>query len=268
MAAFRLGVVDYLNAAPLWYPLKRDSRVELVPDVPSQLASMLRDGAIDAGLIPIIEYFRSDDLRLVSGMGVCSHGPVRSVRLFRRCPVEMIGSVRLDGNSRTSAALTQVILQDLYGIRATYRSGVVDPGRINDMSEDAALIIGDPALRAAHNTTLPSLDLGQEWHKLTGRPFVYAGWLIGSGIPEAREGELAAILRAAAQTGCAELRRVGIEFLATHTSCGFGESMVLHYLSKVISYTVGDAELAGLDEFAQRASFLGLCSERPILLAQ
>ena len=39
---------------------------------------------------------------------------------------------------------------------------------------DAALVIGDPALYL--DTDVPRLDLGEEWQRRTGLPFVYAFW--------------------------------------------------------------------------------------------
>ncbi|MCL5292019.1 MAG: hypothetical protein M1548_05755, partial [Actinobacteria bacterium] len=45
------------------------------------------------------------------------------------------------------------------------------------LEADAALLIGDPALRARHEAkNLYLYDLGSEWKKLTGRRMVYAVW--------------------------------------------------------------------------------------------
>ena len=55
--------------------------------VPSACARLLRDGAIDLGLIPSIEYLQSAEYRFVPGVGIGSRGPVASVALYARVPV-------------------------------------------------------------------------------------------------------------------------------------------------------------------------------------
>lgn len=110
----RIGAVNYLNTKPLIYELESlAGDAELILDYPSRLADDLQRGRLDVALIPIIEYFRAGTYSLVPDIAIASDGPVLSVTLFSRVPWTAIRRVALDEGSRTSAALTQVLLQML-----------------------------------------------------------------------------------------------------------------------------------------------------------
>ena len=116
-SAIRVGAVNYLNTKPLIYDLQELApQVELMLDVPSRLADLLRDGSLDVALIPVIEYFRAGCYTIVPDVAIVSRGPVLSVTLFSKVPWPEIGCVALDAGSRTSAALAQVLLQKRYGL--------------------------------------------------------------------------------------------------------------------------------------------------------
>src|SRR5690606_37106515 len=135
------GVVEYLNAMPLWHGLREDADVELVAAKPSELAALLREGAIDTGLLPVIEYFRNPGVLLAKGMGVACRGAVRSVLIFLKKPVPEVKRVRLDASSRTSQCLTRIVLEELYGLQPEYREAAIAPSELLRMEEDAALMI-------------------------------------------------------------------------------------------------------------------------------
>src|SRR5262249_34519255 len=145
-------------------------QAELVLEVPSRLADLLDQGRLDVALIPVIEYFRSGRYSLVPGISIASDGPVLSVTLFSRVPWSQIRRVALDEGSRTSAALTQVLLRKRYGLAPE-----VVPLPLSAPAEeadaDAVLLIGDRAMRACLPGFAHAFDLGQEWHDWTGLPF-------------------------------------------------------------------------------------------------
>src|SRR5262249_21294808 len=119
-STIRIGAVNYLNTKPLIEDLPTlASGAELVLDVPSRLADLLADGRLDVALIPVIEYFRAGSYTVVPNIAIVSQGPVLSVTLFSRVPWTQIRRVALDEGSRTSAALTQILLRRRYGIEPT-----------------------------------------------------------------------------------------------------------------------------------------------------
>src|SRR5947209_5867172 len=148
MKPIRIGAVNYLNTKPLIHDLPELApRAELVLEVPSRLADLLAAGQLDVGLIPAIEYFRAGNYSIVPGLCIGSRGPVLSVTLFSRKPWAGIRRVALDAGSRTSAALTQVLLRLRHGAAAELVSLPLDRDA-DDADADAVLLIGDRAMRA------------------------------------------------------------------------------------------------------------------------
>src|SRR5689334_646494 len=136
----RISVVDFLNARPLTWGLLHEPPpdVEVLRDTPSVCAARLAAGEVDAGLIPSIEYQRIPGLQAVRGLGIAASSEVRSVLLVSNVSRERIRSVSLDPASRTSAALTRILLKRVYGLDPAYREGTAAPGA----DADARLIIG------------------------------------------------------------------------------------------------------------------------------
>src|SRR3954452_152502 len=181
-STIRVGAVNYLNTKPLIHDLTRIApEAELVLDVPSRLADRLAAGELDVGLIPVIEYFRAGGYSIVPDISIATRGPVLSVTLFSRAPWQQIRSVALDAGSRTSAALTQVLLRKRYGVTPDVVPLALEQSA-EDAGADAVLLIGDRAMRACLPGFAYAFDLGQEWYDWTGLPFVYAVWAVRPGV--------------------------------------------------------------------------------------
>jgi chorismate dehydratase len=235
--------------------LRGDPRFEIVSAVPSRVAEMLHGGEVDLGVIPSIE-FAHGDYAIVPGVAIGSRGKVASVLLFHRVPVEEIRSVALDTSSRTSVALVRVLLQERLG-RQPECVGMA-PG-LQAMLErcDAALLIGDPALY--HVGSEPRLDLGAEWARVTGLPFVYAFWAGRAGAVSPAQ---VRALQQAVGAGLASLPAIA----STYNGLGAGRAALSEaYLRDNIVFTLGEAEAAGLREFYARAFVLGLVPRVPEL---
>src|SRR5262245_14424760 len=105
----RLGAVSYLNTRPLVWGLERHrDRFDLRFDVPSRCAQLLHAHDVDLGLIPSIEY-PGHGYRMVPGVSIASDGPVASVALYSRQPLDAVQSIALDSSSKTSIALLRVL---------------------------------------------------------------------------------------------------------------------------------------------------------------
>lgn len=178
MKPLRLCSVDYLNSAPLVWGLLHGPRQDLFDltfRVPSECAELVASGAADIGNIPAIEMHRQN-LKMVPGLGVAARGAVRSILLVSKRPLPEIRTLAADSSSRTSVALARIVLSRRYGIEPHIHPYAPDLAAMLDRA-DAALIIGDPALRL-HPASLQYLvaDLGQEWTEMTGLPMVFAVW--------------------------------------------------------------------------------------------
>lgn len=253
MAKLRVGAVNYLNTKPLIKHLARLAPgVELVLDVPSQLALDLAEGRLDVGLIPSIEYFRSGHYTILPGISISSYGPVLSVKLCSKVPFEKITRVALDEGSRTSIALTDVLLHHLFDCHPRTEPLPLHKDPI-ESSADAVLVIGDRAIRIADGTYPFTLDLGYEWSRWTGLPFVFAFWAVADGVEISSELHQAFLL--AKERGRAEIPQIAA---AEARLLGLDETRCRYYLEHVIRHELGDDELAGLSRFAELAAGRGL----------
>jgi chorismate dehydratase len=248
----RVGAVNYLNTKPLICDLEELApEAELVLDVPSRLADLLAAGRLDVGLIPVIEYFRAGCYSIVPGISIASRGPVLSVTLFSRVPWAGVRRVALDAGSRTSAALTQVLLRHRHGIRPDIVPLPLDRGA-EDVDADAVLLIGDRAMRACLPGFDFAFDLGQEWADWTGLPFVYAVWAVR---PDVDLGGVAEALVEAKRRG---LARAGAIAQQEAPRLGLDAGLCRRYLTNILHFDLGPRELAGLRRYYQLACEAGL----------
>jgi chorismate dehydratase len=255
VVALRLGVVPYLNVQPIIHGLAADPRFVIEPDVPSRVAERLHAGEIDLGMIPSIEY-AFGSYAIVPDIAIGSRGAVRSVMLFLGRPLEEVRRVALDTSSRTSVALLKILLRERLGRDPEFVA--MRPGiRTMLVAADAALVIGDPALYFGGDVS--RLDLGEEWLRVTGLPFVYAFW---AGRPGAVTPADVARLRAALGAGLSEVSQIA----SSYNGLGAGRGPENEaYLRTNMVYRLGADEQAGLREFYRRAHALGLIPSVPEL---
>ena len=248
----RIGAVSYLNTKPLVHDLETlapDARLLL--DYPSRLADLMARGELDVALIPVIEYFRAGTYSLIPNIAIASQGPVLSVTLFSRVPWTEIRRVALDEGSRTSAALTQVLLRKRYGVRPEICPLPLDRAA-EDVDADAVLLIGDRAMHACLPGFRHAFDLGQEWHDWTGLPFVYAAWAVRAGVDL---GHVTEALHEAKRRGCANIGPIAAR---EAPKLGLDAGFCRRYLANIIRFDLGPRELAGLHHYYMLASELGL----------
>ena len=260
MAKLRVGIVNYLNSKPLAWGFLEGRHDDLfAPSThpPARVAELLAAGELEVGLIPSIEVQRIPGLRVIPDLCVAATREVRSVLLVSRVPIAEIERVALDENSRTSAALVRIVLEDGYGVRPQYRSAPADLEGMLAHAE-AALLIGDPALQV-ERARYQTLDLAAEWRRLTGHPFVFAVWAAAPGVDLP---ELSDYFQSSLRYGLAELEPLVREAAA---ELGLGTAEIRDYLTQALSYRLGPDEIAGLEEFYRRAAAKGLIPEaRPL----
>jgi chorismate dehydratase len=256
MTEIRVGAVGYLNARPLTWALDSDPRWRMRYDVPSVCAALLHAGDVDLGLIPSIEYLQSDDYRFVPGVGIGSRGPVASVALYTRRPIDAIRHIALDTSSRTSVALIQVLCRHRFAIAPAFVPHGPDLAAMTTQC-DAGLLIGDPAFDVDHEALgLTKVDLGEAWTAMTGLPFIYAAWTGRAGVVGG--GEVAALQDAQA-AGLRDIPAIAAEY-------GRGDApraaRAAVYLRDNVKYGLGADEAAGLQLFLDYAADLGLGPKR------
>ena len=162
--------------------------------VPSSCAQALAEGAADIGIIPAAAYASIPGLQILPDVAIASRQPVRSILLVSKMPIETVRTVALDTSSMTSVALTKILFEKWLGGGRTFAP--MDP-HLDKMlaSHDAGLLIGDPALQV-DRSRYHTLDLAEEWIRLTGKPFVFAFWAVRSAaLAETPAVDIAAIFR-------------------------------------------------------------------------
>jgi chorismate dehydratase len=254
----RLGAVSYLNAKPLYERLDRFAPdVELVMDYPSRLAERLAAADLDVALIPSIEYLRGvqSGYQILPGFAIAARGAVRSVKLFSRVPFGQIERLALDIGSRTSQALAQIWLSQVHGVHPGTIELLPMGVPVLESTADAVLLIGDRAMTVPDQAFHAVVDLAAAWKDLTGLPFVFALWVVRAGVDL---GDLPERLDRCRVEGLAH----ALEIAERHgPRLGLDVATCYDYLTKVLSYDLGEPELAGLQRFATLAASMGLAPE-------
>jgi chorismate dehydratase len=252
----RVGAVSYLNSKPLIEGLARvlGKFGNLSTDLPSKLADQLHSGQIDIGLIPVVEYFRNPAFRRVSTSAIVSRGPVWSVRLFFRGSPDSVKRVAMDEGSRTSVALSKVLLHDRLG-KIPETTTLPMNGDPSEIDADAVLLIGDRAMHPEKfaDTFAENWDLGEKWWQVTGLPFVFATWVArNSSFDEIRLGDMFDLAR---ENGKAAIPRIAAESASLYQ---LSEEACREYLTQYIHFELDRSALKGLEEFRDRCHHLSL----------
>ncbi len=235
LAALRVGCVQYLNARPLIHGCD----APVVFDHPSGLARDLAAGALDVALVPVFEALRHPRYLLADGVAIASDGPVFSVFLAHRGPLAEVRTIALDPASLTSIHLLQVLLAEYHGQHPQLLEFSAFPA-----AADAVLLIGNQAIdfRERDSGAYRILDLGEEWKRCTGLPFVYAPWLLRADLPNAPA--VADELRALKRHGTARIA----EIVRTDPH---NPALTERYLTEHIRFDLGPREKAGIEKFRE-----------------
>lgn len=265
MDPIRVGIVRFLNTTPLVDGLEKLPQLALTPVVPSRLAGMLRGGEVDLALVSVIDAARSTadgtgTLSMLScGMIGCD-GPTLTVRVFSAVPLDQATTLAADTDSHTSIALAQVILKRAYGrsvkvVPFDARERVARGGDSPEQREwpETLLMIGDkvvtdspPAVRYPYQ-----LDLGEEWKKLTGLPFVYAIWMCRSAdVQNAAQRERLSVATALLDRQLRHnLTRMDRIILEKASEFRWPPDLARKYLGELLRYRVSEREREAVRRF-------------------
>lgn len=290
MAKLRVSIVEYLNTAPLVWGFTEGplaDRYDLSFSLPSQCAEALRRGDVDVAIIPAIEYQRIENLVALPGIAVAAKREVRSILVVSKKPIEKAKRIALDTSSRSSVALTRILAAERWRIQPEFVDAAPNPAAMLEIA-DAALVIGDPALRiqikmdqlAARvpsdenccsgdpkDMPIPGVesvfvyDVAHEWQELTGKPCVLAIW---AGRREAMTPEVAADFLASKEYGMARIPEIAE---AASMKLDLPAKDLETYLAEHIDFSLDADNLAGLELYYQKAAALGLIPRaRPLEL--
>lgn len=243
-----IGCVRYLNSKPLIH----GHGGEVSFEVPASLADGLHSGRLDVALSPIFELMAHPGYLVVDDVAIACQGAVYSVFVAHAGELAGLRTLYLDTDSRTSFNLQRVLLAEFHGLtpRLVPRPGGQPPETLQD--GEGALVIGDPAIafRLRHGERYRYFDLGEEWGRATGLPFVFAAWLVRPETP--RPETLADRLRAWREAGQTRVE----EIVATERR--YPSELSRRYLTEFIRFRLGSAEKQAIREFARLLRKYGL----------
>jgi len=253
----RVSAVSYLNTSPLVWGMLHGPQhgvFDVTFTLPSECADALRAGEADIGLIPIIELARQSELSIVPGASIACEGAVRSILLVSKKPLDELESFAADSGSRTSVVLTQIILARKHGVRPEVVTLRADLDNMLEQA-DAALIIGDPALKidpameSWRGKPVHVYDLGAEWFEMTGLPMVFAVWA-GKGL----DSSVTQVIVDSASYG-----RSRTDEIVDHETSNrdLPADLVREYVTRYIRYDLGEREREAMDLYLSSAAELG-----------
>lgn len=254
---FRVSFIEFLNAIPLGWGFTHGSQrglFDLIFDVPAECARHLRTGEADVGLIPVVEYFKIPDLKIIPDIAIASRAEVKSVLFVSKVPIQEVRTISVDSSSRTSTALLKVLLYEFYGCHTVeFTESLPDAERMLQ-NHDAALLIGNAALQIPHQKRYV-YDLAHEWNRFTGLPFVFAFWAVRDGVHLG--GSLDAFYRSR-QEGMAAIDEIASIYSGR---LHLDPEEIRSYLTSNLDYSLDKKNLDGLRLFLSLAKTSNIVAE-------
>ncbi|HMH84143.1 MAG TPA: menaquinone biosynthesis protein [Gemmatimonadales bacterium] len=270
----RLGRIGYINCYPVYGAIDRGVTplaAELVTGTPSELNDLLAAGELDVSVVSAVEYARhARDYVLLPDLAISCDGPVRSVALFSRQTVAQLHgrTVLLTASSRTAVGLLELLCRDRWNVDphfAQARAEAADLDGLAQLPHEAVLVIGDAALLLSAQHRYPyRYDLGEEWKRWTGLPFVFAVWAARRAANQRAVRAAHRSLLAARDWGLAHLDLLA-ETAARATGVGIADCR--SYLAG-LDYALSDQHLAGLTDFFRRLAARGLVPDGSLQFLQ
>ena len=269
MGRLRISAISFLNTAPLMWDFEHGDagqHFDISYTIPSQCAADLAAGEADIGIIPAVTYAQIPGLVILPNIAIAAKDSVRSILLVCKKPLEDVRTVATDTSSRTSVALTQILFAKFWG---GHRQFAAHPPDLTAMlrEHDAALLIGDSALQISlHESPYDLYDLGHQWKRLTGKPFVFAFWAVRLDALRRRSEELdlTAIFQHSREHG---LLPENVATIARDWApkLNMTHEEVVEYLTRNIHYYLDRENHAGLQLFLSYARELELIPAVPDL---
>ncbi len=269
MDKVKVGRISYLNVLPIYHPLEEgmiENNFEFVYGPPAQLNTMMSEGLMHISSNSCVEYLRhSDQYLLLPDLAIGSRGPVQSVIMISNKPLEQLKGcdILVSAQTHTSAALLKILLTEYIPLNPTYKTGNATEQLEAGKRPEAILCIGDEALNLRKHEDYPYIfDLGEEWLRWTGLPFIFGIWLVRRDVAE-REDVKQAIrsLIKGKQWGQANIEQV-CKLTAEHSMLNLEEAR--SYYDGLV-YDLGEKELEGLKVFAKYLLKTGQISRIPDL---
>ncbi len=244
MKKVKVSIVKYTNSLPFLYGLENHSvnkNILLSSDTPADCYEKLLKNQVDIGLVPVVILQNLPGTQIISNHCISSKGKVHTVLLASSVPLNEIKTIVLDYQSRASVKLVEVLSRFFWKINPEFLPADEGYDEKEIPPETAFLVIGDRCFPYYHKEYL-IYDLGEEWYRYTGKPFVFAAWITNKVI----EAPFIRKFGQALDYGINHREELIGQIEGQYKS---GEINLHHYFYHNLGYTLGPEETEGLNLF-------------------
>jgi|Deesub1362A_J573_1020465.scaffolds.fasta_scaffold00023_91 chorismate dehydratase len=267
-----IGQTYFKNTDFVYYPLTNGmitaDDLSYVRGHPPELGVMLREGSIDIAPVSSIiygQYFR--EFCLLPDFSISALGKTMSIILFSDDFDELSEieskTIAIPGTTATSAALLRIILQ-LHDINVEFFNHPEPDLDSMLQKADAALLIGDHALKANYAGRRYICDLGEEWMKLTGEKMVYALWVINKQSAIQKPHEIERFYNYLVKSRDKAFKEMDYISARLAEELGVSQSFMKKHL-ELIDYDLDARSIRGLEVYFEKAFKYGILTEKPEL---
>ncbi len=212
------------------------------------------------------------------GMAIAAKREVRSLLVVAKRPLDRVKRIALDTSSRSTVGLVKLLCAGYWKISPEFVDAAPEPSEMLKQA-DAALVIGDPALRISLKMevlsgkvptaerccegdpddlpvpgfdTLFVYDVVHQWREMTGKPAVLAIW---AGRPDVITPEVIADFQASKEFGLSRIREISE---AASIKLDLPPRALERYLTENINFDLDAENLDGLRDYFEKAAAAGL----------
>jgi chorismate dehydratase len=246
----KIGKFGFVNNYLPYYQFEQNG-LKVIEALPKQLAKMLERGEIDFAPVPSFYYIKNRAKLKSYEFCVASNNSVLSVIIVsngKKLDCDN-GSIAVTNQTVTSLNLLKIILREK---ELKKRVVVMNECNVSELLKRStyALVIGDEAIKA-RMTHKVVMDLGEEWHELTGYPMVF-------GISVSRkEMDMSEVNRKVMES--VEWGNSNVDLVVSEAEKKFG--MPVEFLARYfrsLTFRLGAQEKSGLELFGEKCHEYGL----------
>jgi len=248
--SIKIGKFGFVNNFLPYYQLEQNG-MQIIEALPKQLAGMFETGEIDFAPVPSSYYIKNRAKLKSYEFCVASKNSVLSVILVsngKKLDCNN-GPIAVTNQTVTSLNLLKIILHEK-GLKN--RIAVLNEGKASELLKrcNHALVIGDEAIKA-RMTHEVVMDLGEEWHELTGYPMVF-------GISASRkEKDMSEVNRKVMESVVWGEKNVDLIVLAAEKKFGMPVEFLAQYF-RSLTFQMGAKEKRGLELFEEKCHEYGV----------
>jgi chorismate dehydratase len=182
----KISAVSYLNTQPFIHGLKKRKirkEIDLSLEYPSVCAEKFLSGQVDISLLPTATLPKLNGVDIISNYCIGTNHKVRTVLLLAEKPMDQLTEIYLDYQSATSVKLIRIIVEKYHKLSVEWKKTTEGFEDQVIKNSSGAIVIGDRCFDMENRYPF-QYDLGEEWYKITGLPFVFAVWVSRIDLPD------------------------------------------------------------------------------------